>query len=132
MSQTEKKPSDVGGQKITTKPKPDFKAPAPEEVGVEIPSPAEELEQSVLEIYQAIEREADPKNKAYGLLKKVVSKYPSESQIRLKASDICRLEVFKPYFKFQYYILLTTTETREFETLQVPGQVPILHSSNNY
>lgn len=99
MSQTEKKPSDVGGQKITTKPKPDFKAPAPEEVGVEIPSPAEELEQSVLEIYQAIEREADPKNKAYGLLKKVVSKYPSESQIRLKASDICRLEVFKPYFK---------------------------------
>lgn len=99
MTQTKKKTSEFGGKNTITDNKTDFKAPAPEEVGVEIPSPAEELEQSVLEIYQAIEREADPKNKAYGLLKKVVSKYPSESQIRLKASDICRLEVFKPYFK---------------------------------
>lgn len=55
MTQTEKKPSGAGGSKmIVVNDNKDFKAPAPEEVGVEIPSPAEELEQSVLEIYQAV------------------------------------------------------------------------------
>lgn len=92
MTQTEKKPSGAGGSKmIVVNDKKDFKAPAPEEVGVEIPSPAEELEQSVLEISQSNSKEKQTQRiKPMDLLKKVVSKYPSESQIRLKASDICQ------------------------------------------
>lgn len=80
MTQTKKKPSEIEGQELGNKK--DFKAPAPEDIAEEIPSPAEELEQSVLEIYQAIEREADPKNKAYGHIEESCSQIPSESQIK--------------------------------------------------
>lgn len=71
---------------------------APEE-GVEIQSFKEEQEHTANEIYKSIEMTAGAKNKAYELLKSVVSKYPAESQIKLKAADIARQEVFKPYFK---------------------------------
>lgn len=76
----------------------DTDMPAPEE-GIVIPPIKEQHEHAANEIYKSIEKAAGTKNKAYELLKSVVSKYPAESQIKLKAADIARQEAFKPYFK---------------------------------
>ncbi|WP_290372160.1 DUF3631 domain-containing protein [uncultured Parasutterella sp.] len=76
----------------------DTDMPAPEE-GIVIPPIKEQHEHAANEIYKSIEKAAGTKNKVYELLKSVVSKYPAESQIKLKAADIARQEVFKPYFK---------------------------------
>ncbi len=69
------------------------------EAQARITSIAEETANKVNEIFSSIEADVAPKNKALELLRHVVSKYPAESEIKLKASDICKHAEFKPYFK---------------------------------
>lgn len=69
------------------------------EAQARITSIAEETANKVNEIFSSIEADVAPKNKALELLRHVVSKYPAESEIKLKAPDICKHAEFKPYFK---------------------------------
>lgn len=64
-----------------------------------VPSLSEETAHKVNEILLSIEADTGPQNEAYELLRRIVSKYPAESEIRLKAANICKQDAFKAYFK---------------------------------